>query len=68
MMIPLVLTQLVMEEEILPTPMGTRGPRIRMTEMTMEDEEAHDLKETLWNTLKVIETKLWTSWSPSKGL
>ena len=68
MMIPSVLTQLVMEEEILLTPMGTHGPKIRMAETTMVEEEALDLKETLLNTLKATEARPWISWSPSKGL
>jgi hypothetical protein len=67
MTIPLVLTQPVEEEEILLTPMGTHGLRIRTTEMTMVEEEALDSKETLLNTLKAIEARLWTFWSPSRG-
>ena len=59
-MIPSVLTQLIMEEEILLTPMGTRGLKIRTIETIMVDEEALDLKGTLLNTLKVIEAELWT--------
>ena len=61
MMIPSVLTQPGVEEEILLTPMGTYGLKIRMTEMIMVKEEALDLKGTLLNTLKVIEAGLWTS-------
>jgi hypothetical protein len=61
MMIPSVLTQLIMEEEILLTPMGTRGLKIRTIETIMVDEEALDLKGTLLNTLKAIEAELWTS-------
>ena len=57
-----------MEEEILLTPTGTYRQKFRMTEMTMVEEEACNLRETLWNTLKVIETRLWISWSPSRGL
>jgi hypothetical protein len=67
MMILSVLTQLIVEEEILPTPMGTHGPKIRTTGMTMVDKKGLDLKETLQNTLKAIKTRLWISWSPSKG-
>jgi hypothetical protein len=67
MMIPSVLTQLVMEEEILPTPMGTHGLKIRITEMITVEEEALDSKETLLNTLKVTEAGLWISWSHSRG-
>jgi hypothetical protein len=61
MMIPSVLTQPVMEDEILLTPMGTHGLKIRMTEMIMVDKEALDLKGTLLNSLKVIKAKPWTS-------
>jgi hypothetical protein len=61
MMIPSVLTQPIVEEEILLTPMGTHGLKIRMIEMTTVDEEALDLKKTLLNTLKVIEARLWIS-------
>jgi hypothetical protein len=67
MMTPTVLTLPVEEEEILLTPMGTHGLKIRMTGTTMVDEEALDLKEILLNTLKAIEARPWTSWSPSKG-
>jgi hypothetical protein len=61
MMIPSVLTQPVMEEEILLTPMGTHGLKIRTTEMIMVDKEALDLKGALLNSLKVIKAKPWTS-------
>ena len=61
MMIPLVLTQPIVEEEILLTPMGTHGPKIRMIEMIMVDKEALDLKGALLNSLKVIKAKPWTS-------
>jgi hypothetical protein len=61
MMIPSVLTQPIMEEEILLTPMGTHRLKIRMTEMIMVDKEALDLKGTLLNSLKVIKAKPWTS-------
>jgi len=47
MMIPLVPTQPDIEEEILLTPMGTHGLKIRMTETIMVEEGALDLKETL---------------------
>jgi len=53
MIIPSVLTQPIVEEEILPTPMGTHGPKIRITEMITVDKEALDLKE--------IEAGLWIS-------
>jgi hypothetical protein len=42
MMIPIVLTQPIMEEEILLTPTGTLGLKIGMTEMTMVDKGAPD--------------------------
>jgi hypothetical protein len=61
MMIPSVLTQPDMEEEILLTPMGTHRLKIRMTGMIMVDKEGLDLRETPWNTLKAIETGLWIS-------
>jgi hypothetical protein len=61
MMIPLVLTQPVVEEEILPTPMGTHGPKTRMIEMIMEQEEGPDWKGTPLNSLKVTEAKPWSS-------
>jgi hypothetical protein len=61
MMIPSVLTQPSVEEEILLTPMGTHGLKIRMTGTTMVDEEALNLKETLLNTLKVTEARPWIS-------
>jgi hypothetical protein len=61
MMIPSVLTQPVVEKEILLTPMGTHRLKIRMTEMIMVDEEALDLKEILLNTSKEIEARLWIS-------
>jgi len=67
MMTPTVLTLPVEEEEILLTPMGTHGLETRMTEMVMAEEGALDSKEILLNTLKVIEARPWTSWSPSKG-
>ena len=67
MMIPSVLTQPDVEEEILLTPMGTHGLKIRMTEAIMVEEEALDLKEILLNSLKVIEARPWSSWSLSKG-
>ena len=67
MMTPSVLTQLIEEEEILLTPMGTHGPKIRTTETTMVEEEALDLKETLLNSLKATEARPWSSWSLSKG-
>jgi hypothetical protein len=67
MMIPIVLTQPVKEEESLLTPMGILGPKIRTTGMIMVDKEAPDLKVILLNSLKVIEAKLWTSWLLSKG-
>jgi hypothetical protein len=47
MMIPSVLTQPDVEEEILLTPMGTHGLKIRMTGMTMADKEGLNLKGTL---------------------
>jgi hypothetical protein len=61
MMIPSVLTQLIVEEEIPLIPIGTHGPKIRMIRMIMVDEEGPDLKGTPRNTLKVIETRLWIS-------
>ena len=67
MIIPSVLTQPVVEEEILLTPIGTHGLKIRMTETITVDEEALDLKEILLNTSKEIEAGLWISWSLSKG-
>jgi hypothetical protein len=67
MMIPSVLTQPDVEEEILLTPMGTHGLKIRMTGMTIVDKEGLNLKGTLQNTSKVIEARPWISWSPSKG-
>jgi hypothetical protein len=67
MMTPSVLTPHVIEEEILLTPMGTHGLKIRTTGTTTVDKEALDLKETLPNTLKATETRPWTSWSPSRG-
>jgi hypothetical protein len=67
MMIPTVLILPVEEGEILLTPMGTLGPKFRMTGMITEDEEAPDLKVIPLNTLKAIEAKLWTSWSHSRG-
>jgi hypothetical protein len=57
-----------MEEDILPTPMGTHRLKTRTTETTMVEEEAPNLKETLQNTLKATEARPWTSWSPSRGL
>ena len=68
MMIPSVLTQPIVEEEILLTPMEIHGLKIRMTGMTMVDEEALNLKEILLNTFKATEARLWTSWLHSKGL
>jgi hypothetical protein len=62
MMTPSVLTLPDMEEEILLTPMGTHGLKIRMTGTTTVDEEALDLKEILLNTFKATEARLWTSW------
>jgi hypothetical protein len=67
MMIPSVLTLHVMEEEILLTPIGTHGLKIRTTGTIMVDEEALDLKEILLNTSKATEARPWTSWSPSRG-
>jgi hypothetical protein len=67
MMTPSVLTQLIEEEEIPLTPMGTHGPKTRTIETIMEEEEDLDLKGTLLNSLKVIEAKPWSSWSLSKG-
>jgi hypothetical protein len=67
MMTPTVLTQLVEEEEIPLTPIGTHGLKIRTTETIMVEEEALDLKEILLNTSKATEARPWTSWSPSKG-
>jgi hypothetical protein len=67
MMTPSVLTQLVEEEEIPLTPMGTHGLKVRTTETIMVEEEALDLKEILLNSLKVIEARPWSSWSLSKG-
>jgi hypothetical protein len=67
MMIPLVLTQPIVEEEILLTPMGTHGPKIRMIEMIMVDKEALDSKEILLNTSKETEAGPWISWLPSRG-
>jgi hypothetical protein len=67
MMIPSVLTPHIMEEEILLTPMGTHGLKIRTTGTTTVDEKALDLKEILPNTSKVTETRPWTSWLPSRG-
>jgi len=67
MMTPTVLTLPIEEEEILLTPMGTHGLRIRTTEAIMQEEEGLDLKETLLSSLKVIEVRPWTFWSPSKG-
>ena len=67
MMTPIVLTLPVEEEEIPLTPMGTHERKIRMTETIMAEEEALDSKETLLNTLKVIEARLWTFWLPSRG-
>ena len=61
MMTPTVLTLPVEEAEILLTLIGTHGPRIRMIETIMEEEEDLDSKEILLNTLKAIEAKLWTS-------
>ena len=61
MMIPSVLTQPIMEEEILLTPMGTHGLKFRTTETIMVDKEVLDSKGTLLNTLKAIEAELWTS-------
>ena len=66
-MIPLVPTQPIMEEEILLTPMGTPRLKTRTIEMKMVDEKALNLKETLLNSLKAIEARLWSSWSLSKG-
>jgi len=68
MMIPLVLTQPIEEEEIPLTPMGTHGLKIRMTGMIMVDKEVPDLRAILLNSLKVIAVRLWTSLLPSKGL
>jgi hypothetical protein len=42
MMTLLVLTQPVVGEEILLTPMGTHGPKIRTIETIMEKEEGLD--------------------------
>jgi hypothetical protein len=67
MMIPSVLTQPDVEEEILLTPMGTHGLKIRTTETIMVEEKALDSKETLLNTLKEIEARPWISWSPLRG-
>jgi hypothetical protein len=67
MMILSVLTPPDAEEEILQTPMGTHGLKIKMTGTTMVDEEALDLKEILLNTLKATEARPWISWSPSRG-
>jgi hypothetical protein len=67
-MIPSVITQPAVEAEILLTPMGTHGLKIRMTEMIMVDEEALDLKGTLLNSLKAIKARPWNSWLLSKGL
>jgi hypothetical protein len=39
---PLVLTQPVVGEEILLTPIGTHGPKIRTIETIMEKEEGLD--------------------------
>jgi len=61
MMIPSVLTQPVVEKEILLTPMGTHRLKTRMTGMIMVDKEGLNLKETHLNSLKVIEARLWTS-------
>jgi hypothetical protein len=44
MMIPSVLTQPDVEEEILLTPMGTHELKIRMTETIMVEEKALDSK------------------------
>jgi hypothetical protein len=62
MMIPSVPTQPDVEEEILLTPMGTHGLKIRTTETIMVEEEALNLKEILLNTSKEIEARPWTSW------
>jgi hypothetical protein len=67
MMIPSVLIQPIVEEEILLTPMEIHGLKIRMTGMTIVDEEALDLKETLPNSSKAIEARPWNSWSLSRG-
>jgi hypothetical protein len=67
MMIPSVLTQPDVEEEIPLTPMGTHGPKTRMIETIMEAEEDLDLKKTLLNSLKATEARPWSSWSLSKG-
>jgi hypothetical protein len=66
MMIPSVLTQPDVEEEILLILMGTHGLKTRTTETIMEEEEALDSKGTLLNTLKVTEARPWTFWLPSK--
>jgi hypothetical protein len=66
MMIPTVLTLPDEGVETLPTSMGTHGLKTRTTEKIMVEEEARDLRETLQNTLKAIEVRPWTSWSPSK--
>jgi hypothetical protein len=67
MMIPSVLTQLVEEEEIPLTPMGTHGLKIRTIETIMDEEEGLDWKGTLLNSLKATEARPWSSWSLSKG-
>jgi hypothetical protein len=61
MMIPLVLTQPVVEEEILLTPMGTYGPKTRTIETITEEEEGLDWKGTPLNSLKATEAKPWSS-------
>jgi hypothetical protein len=67
MMIPSVLTQPDVEEEILLTPMGTHGLKIRMTGTIMVEEEALNLKEILLNTSKVTKARPWISWLPLRG-
>jgi hypothetical protein len=61
MMIPIVLTQPAVEEDLLPTPMGTLGLKTKMTEMIMVDKEAPDWKVILLSSLKAIVARLWTS-------
>jgi hypothetical protein len=61
MMTPTALTLPVEEEEILLTPMGTHGLRIRTTETIMEEEGGLDLKETLLSSLRATEARPWSS-------
>jgi hypothetical protein len=59
-MIPIVLTQPVKEEETLLTPMGILRLKIRMIGMIMVGKKVPDLKVILLNSLKAIEARLWT--------